>query len=138
MIGAALYWAEGSKQKEHHVATAVIFSNSDPQMILFFYNWLVKICKIEPQDIYFELYIHENAEVEVNKVFWAKILNLSTEAFSRVRLKKNKGRNFRKNTGNDYHGVLRIVVRRSANMNRKIMGWVFGVCQQFQNYSGVV
>ena len=46
VFGAALYWAEGSKQKEHIVSVGVIFTNSDPGMVYFFYHWLIKICHI--------------------------------------------------------------------------------------------
>src|SRR3989338_6632524 len=36
LIGAALYWAEGSKQKSHAVSTGILFTNSDPQMLILF------------------------------------------------------------------------------------------------------
>lgn len=138
MVGAALYWAEGSKQKEHNVAAAVIFSNSDSEMIKFFYNWLIKICLIKPEDIYFELYIHENADIERSKKFWAESLKLDIGCFGKVRLKRNISSSFRKNKGLGYNGVLRVVVKRSANFNRKISGWVYGLREQFYKYSGVV
>lgn len=138
LVGAALYWAEGSKEKEHNVASPVIFSNSDGEMISFFYNWLIKICNIHPGEIYFELYIHENANINLAKKHWAKVLNRDETDFERVRLKKNKSVSYRKNRGENYYGVLRVVVRKSSILNRKIMGWVVGMCQQFTNYSGVV
>src|SRR3990167_1070594 len=50
LIGAALYWAEGSKQKEHNVSEQVMFSNSDPLMISVFLRWLVNICRISKQE----------------------------------------------------------------------------------------
>src|SRR3972149_11 len=40
LIGTILYWAEGSKQKEHNPSKEVIFTNSDPKMIRIYLRWL--------------------------------------------------------------------------------------------------
>ncbi len=141
MAGAALYWAEGTKQKEHNISQGVIFSNSDPAMIKFMYKWLVEICEIPPNKIYFEIYIHEHSDTELSRVFWSKIINVESIYLDKIRLKKDKGNSYRKNTGATYHGLLRIGVRKSTNLNRKIMGWVEGLSQAFLKdkiYSGVV
>lgn len=131
MLGAALYWAEGAKQKEYNVATGTIFSNSDPLMIKFFYQWLLKICKVVREDIYFEIYIHQGCDVVKIKEFWSYFLKINIDNFDKIRYKPNKFKNYRRNIGEDYYGVVRIVVRKSANLNRKIMGWVSGACDQF-------
>jgi hypothetical protein len=59
LIGAALYWAEGSKQKPHHVSASVIFSNSDPHAALVVIQWLRCCCGVTDDRMTFELYIHE-------------------------------------------------------------------------------
>lgn len=140
MVGAALYWAEGAKQKEHNVSSPVIFSNSDPLMVKFFYKWLIEICRIEPGDIYFEIYTHEHCDPDRAKIFWSKILNKDISDFGLVRFKKDKGNPCRKNRGESYYGLLRVRVKRSTNLNRKIMGWVEGLSENFfqQRNSGVV
>src|SRR3989338_3599097 len=46
LIGIALYWAEGSKEKEYNRGSRIIFSNSDPYMIKLFLKWLIEIVKI--------------------------------------------------------------------------------------------
>jgi hypothetical protein len=138
LAGAALYWAEGNKQKEHSVSSPVIFSNSDGEMIKFFYKWLTDICKIQPCDIYFEIYIHENCDPKAAKIFWSKTLNLDLKNFEKIRFKKDKGNSYRKNKGSSYNGLLRVRVRKSTNLNRQIMGWVSGMSKQFTNYSEVV
>lgn len=135
MVGAALYWAEGSKQKEHSVSSPVIFSNSDAVMIKFFYKWLVEVCKIQANRIYFEIYTHENCNPEAAKIFWSKTLNLDLDNFEKIRFKKDKGNSYRKNKGENYHGLLRIRVRNSTNLNRQIMGWVEGLSRAFLNYN---
>ncbi|HEB01447.1 MAG TPA: hypothetical protein ENI16_00425, partial [Candidatus Portnoybacteria bacterium] len=51
LIGTALYWAEGTKQKETNISEQVSFSNSDPKMIALFLKWLYNIYHLTPNDI---------------------------------------------------------------------------------------
>ena len=43
--------------------------------------------------------------------------------FRRPTLKRHNPTTIRKNTGDDYHGCLRVEVRRSADLYRQIEGW---------------
>src|SRR3989338_4221 len=47
LIGIALYWDEGSKEKEWRPGSSAQFINSDPLMIRFFISWLLNICKVK-------------------------------------------------------------------------------------------
>lgn len=125
LIGTALYWAEGSKQKENQVSQRVCFSNSDPFMVLLFLHWLKNTCKINSHDLIFELFIHESAHIERAKTIWAKLLKIRKSNL-RVYLKKHQITK-RKNTGKDYIGLVRISVRQSTDLNRKISGWIEGI-----------
>ncbi len=129
LIGTALYWAEGSKEKEHSVSQGVIFSNSDPLMIKLFIKWLKEILSVKEEEIVPEIYIHENSinNITAVKKYWSGITNIPISEFNRVYFKKNKLSTKRKNIGKNYYGLLRIRVRRSTNMNRKISGWIEGV-----------
>lgn len=129
LIGTALYWAEGSKEKEHSVSQGVIFSNSDPLMIKLFIKWLKEILNVKEEEIVPEIYIHENSinNIVAVKKYWSGITNIPISEFNRVYFKKNKLSTKRKNIGKNYYGLLRIRVRRSTNMNRKISGWIEGV-----------
>ena len=126
-LGVALYWAEGSKQKEHLVSHSVQLGNSDSRLIKLFLKWLLEICKISLENIDFEIYIHETANIKEAKKYWARILNLPEKRFKKVRLKKHKIKTKRKNVGKSYHGLLRIRVKKSTNLNRKIAGWIEGI-----------
>ncbi len=125
LIATALYWAEGSKEKEG-LNSRVIFSNSDPQMIKLFIKWLVEGLKINPTEIHFEIYIHRIYESRILEIknFWSKSTNFNISKFSKVYYKQHNIKTIRKNVGNMYNGVLRVVVCRSSNLNRKIAGWV--------------
>lgn len=132
IIGAILYWAEGSKQTKNEPSRELIFTNSDPKMIKIYLLWLKKCLLIKPEDIKFEIYIHETYNKNSNELssYWSEVTNFPIDKFGKVYLKKNKVNSFRKNRGEEYKGVLRISVRKSTDINRKVMGWVKGICLQ--------
>lgn len=131
LLGIALYWAEGSKQKEHNVAQVVKFSNSDPRMIKFFLKWLERVCKITSQEIVFRIALHKHAVGRLNEVqrYWADVTGFPVDNFKKFDWKKNKINTKRRNVGQGYFGLLNIYVRRSTNLNRKIDGWIEGICK---------
>jgi hypothetical protein len=132
-IGIILYWAEGSKQKEHAPSKGVIFSNSDPLMIKLFLRWLKESVKIKKEQIVFEIYIHTTYQKTLPELssYWSKITGFPIEKFQKVYFKKNKVHSYRKNKGPNYNGVLRISVKKSTDLNRQITGWIQGICKQF-------
>lgn len=129
LLGTMLYWGEGTKQKPHNISQGVSFNNSDPLMIGLFLRWLEDALKIDKEQIAFELYIHQSSKDRVPLVieYWRKIVK-NTKDHIPTYFKKDKIRTLRKNIGENYYGVLRIKVRRSTDLNRKIAGWVQGVC----------
>jgi hypothetical protein len=130
LVGAALYWAEGSKEKEGRYGVGVIFANSDPSMVLFFLRWLETIVGVAAERIDFELYVHEAARFRLHEIrdFWVKALRVKAEKLQTVYFKRGQVLTNRKNTGKEYYGLVRIRVRRSTDLNRRIMGWVDGIC----------
>ncbi|TSC64417.1 MAG: hypothetical protein G01um101491_286 [Parcubacteria group bacterium Gr01-1014_91] len=128
LIGIVLYWAEGSKQYDHSPSTGVTFNNSDSRMIRVFLTWLEQM-KIQSSEIYFELYVHETRKSEVFafRQWWAHELHISMHRLSKVYFKKGNPKTKRKNTSDLYHGLIRIKVRSSTLLNRKISGWVHGI-----------
>lgn len=129
LIGIALYWAEGAKQKEHNISQKVAFSNGDPLMVKLFLKWLKEIVKIPDSDIFFEIYTHEYFRNTISETieYWSKITNVPEYKFDRIYYKRNKINTKRKNTGNGYYGLLRICVKKSTDLNRKITGWINGI-----------
>jgi transcriptional regulator with XRE-family HTH domain len=131
LIGIVLYWAEGAKEKEYRRGELVSFSNSDPNIILLFIKWLKEICLVSPSNLIYELYIHETANWRKTQKYWAKILSIPINQI-RVYFKKHKINSKRKNIGKNYHGLMRIKVKRSINLNRKISGWIEKICELLQ------
>ena len=70
------------------------------------------------------VYIHENADTEAAQQYWLDITDTQPGQFRRPVLKRHNPKTVRKNVGEDYHGCLRIDVLRSAELYRRIGGWV--------------
>lgn len=130
LIGTILYWGEGTKEKKGGRASKISFSNMDLEMHKLFLTWLKQYLKIPEADIRYDLYIHEKADIEKAEDFWIK--NLSIKIRFPVYLKKHNPKTKRKNTGENYNGVLRIWVIKSSDLNRKIAGWIEGVIEYFK------
>ena len=128
LLGVALYWAEGTKQKPHNVAQRVAFANSDPRMACLFMKWLRDVCLIPVRQLTFEIFIHESADCEAARRFWASTLQLPSERFI-LRLKRHRLSPHRRNIGAAYVGLVRMTVARSAALNRRIAGWIEGIVQ---------
>jgi len=96
-------------------------------MIKVYLKWLKEICNIRPSDIDYRLYIHENANDEKAKNFWSRLIGISKVKFKKTVYKKHKVKTNRK-IHYDYNGLLSITVKRSTNFNRKITGWIDGIC----------
>jgi hypothetical protein len=75
----------------------------------------------------FRVYVHEDADVEAAQRFWLDVTGAQPDQFRKPVLKRHNPKTVRKNTGNDYHGCLRINVRRSALLYRTIEGWAAAV-----------
>lgn len=133
LIGIALYWAEGSKERDTSIGGSVRFNNSDPRMIKLFLKWLRDIIKINEEDIKYDIYIHENSKNRIEDVikFWANITDTSVDKFKYIYFKKNKIKTNRKNIGDKYFGLMRVTVRKSSSLNRMISGWIEGICKSY-------
>ena len=128
LIGISLYWAEGAKEKNGK-SSGIIFSNSDLGMILIFIKWLESVFKIKKSELVYELYIHETANIKNSQNYWSKNLLIPINSI-RTYLKKSQINTIRKNSNDDYYGLIRIRVKRSTNLNRMIDGWVNGICKK--------
>ncbi|TSC83294.1 MAG: hypothetical protein G01um101419_48 [Parcubacteria group bacterium Gr01-1014_19] len=133
LAGVMLYWAEGSKEKKHNIGQPLCFNNSDPRMIKFFVKWLIEIIEVDPNDIKFSIYIHKDADAKKALSFWSKTLSCDKSTIP-VYFKKPKHKTNRRNTGEGYNGLLRVGVRKSSTLNRRVAAWISHIC----NYCGIV
>ena len=122
IAGAVAYWCEGTKSKPYRRSDAVDFINSDPMMIKFFLRFL-ETAGVSKDRLVFRVSIHETADLPAAQRFWQKHCRLSAGQFHRPTIKRHKPKTARLNTGTDYHGCLRVEVRRSIGLYRQIEGW---------------
>lgn len=123
IAGAISYWCEGTKSKPHVLRERILFINSDPGLIRFFLRFLVT-AGVESAQLRFRVYIHETADVAAAERFWADITCADPASFYKAVLKQHNPRTVRSNVEAQYHGCLRIDVLQSADLYRKIEGWV--------------
>jgi hypothetical protein len=137
LMGIMLHWAEGTKPKEHSPSMGIEFGNSDYRMVWLYIKWLIDILGVVKSDIILRLYIHESSrdrEEEV-LVFWSKVTGISRKKFYRTYFKKHNPKTVRKNIGKNYRGTLSIKVRKSTDLNRKIIAWTEAI---YENYCRIV
>jgi DNA-binding CsgD family transcriptional regulator len=123
IAGAIAYWCEGSKSKLHQRRERVTFINSDPGLIKFFLRFLGE-AGVESTRLRFRVHIHETADVAAAEKFWLGVTEADPAQFHRTTLKRHNPRTVRKNVGAGYHGCLIVDVRQSAELYRRIEGWV--------------
>ncbi|HEX4104278.1 MAG TPA: helix-turn-helix domain-containing protein [Candidatus Paceibacterota bacterium] len=131
LIGTALYWAEGSKEKDYAPGCGVQFSNTDPAMIRLFIYWLKKVFNKDLEDLIIDIYIHDlyrSRTLEIKR-FWCAALKCEPENITHVYYKKGNPKTLRKNIGVSYHGTIRLKVRASSLLNRRIVGWTQGMIE---------
>jgi hypothetical protein len=122
IAGAIAYWCEGSKNKPHRKANRVTFINSDPRLVAFFLRFL-DVAGVARDDLVFRVYIHENADAEAAQRFWLAVTGTQPDQFRSPVLKHHNPKTIRTNVGEDYHGCLKVDVRRGATLYRRIEGW---------------
>lgn len=122
--GLGIYLGEGAKDPD----TEISLSNSDPKIILFMLNWFCRFCSATRDQFVCHVminYLHENRVHEVES-FWSEITQLPLSQFTKTTLLKVKNKkvyeNFKK-----HFGTIRIKVRRSRRMQRRILGWFKGL-----------
>lgn len=81
LIGAALYWAEGTTRERTYGYQIVSFSNSDSTMVRLFMRYIREILKVPEEKIYAGIHLHPNIEKEKAQLFWSKITRIRKNHF---------------------------------------------------------
>ena len=121
IAGVALYAGDGSKGDN-----GFGFSNSSPNLIKFMIDWVREFYKIPESRIKGSLWIHEGLNETRARKFWAKVMRVPLNQFTKTYLAKNKpeSRKIRKNI--HQYGVLGIKICDS-DLQREIVGLMAGV-----------
>ena len=124
VIGAALYWAEGFKNKYEY---RLGFCNSDPKMIVSYLKFLTNSLGVNRDDLAARLSLNFNYEAETKKIetYWSKITGIPLSQFTkpfyqRVVWKKEYA-------DRSYKGVLRIHVNNRSELLAYMKGLIEGI-----------
>jgi len=129
LIGVALYWGEGFK-KDHQVGLA----NSDIKVAKFFMYWLLRCFSLTSSQLIFRVTVNASYKERIREIeeYWAQELNVSISDFSKPFFQNTTWKKEYENK-EDYHGVVRIKVRKSMDFLRKIHGYIEGLARHTTN-----
>jgi hypothetical protein len=138
VVGLALYWAEGTKDKPWNRNGRVVIINSDPTVLRVFLAWLDLVGVTSDRRSY-RLSIHESADVAASERWWSETLQIPITSFRRATLKRHNPVATRHNVVEGYHGCLTVSVGRSRALYDAIDGWWRGVAAgvSIQEYDAV-
>lgn len=131
LMGIMLYWAEGAKIREGNISQQVMFGNSDPRMCKLFLRWLRESLMVKETDIYFSVYVNSIfiGKEEGILSFWCKEMGVSPDRFTKLYFTRTRfSLDNKRKERLDYHGLLRIRVKKSLDLNRRIEAWTALIC----------
>jgi transcriptional regulator with XRE-family HTH domain len=123
LIGVALYWAEGFK-KDSQAGLA----SMDPDMINLFIGWLKECFGYTLDNISARVTVNISHKHRIKEIenYWSEVTGIPVEKFQKPFYQKFVWKKVYENQ-NEYHGVLRIKVRKSTDFLRKITGYIQGL-----------
>lgn len=134
LLGIALYWAEGAKDKPYARREAVTFCNSDPTMIQAFLGWL-SYMNVPAQRLRFRLQIHKTADVPAAMTYWSMVVGQPLSSFTATTLKRHNPKTNRRRQDGSYQGCLTVHVLQSADLYRQIEGAWTGLANAARRWS---
>lgn len=123
---AVSYWCEGAKRKAWSRQQSVQWMNSDPALVTLFLEGL-HLLGVEPGRLSMHVHIHENADEEAARRWWASHTGVPLGQFRRSTIKRHNPKTRRRNVGDSYRGCLCITVLRSRQLYDVLDGLVRGL-----------
>ncbi|MEK7147741.1 MAG: hypothetical protein AAB758_00415 [Patescibacteria group bacterium] len=119
MIGIGLYWGEGYKYENSELG----FTNSNPDMISFYIKWLT-LFNVDKSNLIFRITINEvfKSHEKIVKKFWINKLKVRKSQFSATTFIKTGLKKADVSNLKNYHGILRVKVKKGRRLRDKIMG----------------
>ncbi len=77
LVGAALYWGEGSKKSKG----AAGLSNSDPEVIAIMMRFFSEICDVKPEKFRGHVHTFSHLNAEKAEQYWSKVSGISVQQF---------------------------------------------------------
>lgn len=116
MAGLFLYWGEGSKTQN----SLLSISNTDPSIVIFFINWLVKALKIPRKKIKIQIQLYQDMDVKEKMNFWSKTLKIPLSQFTKPYIKKTSSKRIN-HKGDFGHGTCSARVGNAMALEKILM-----------------
>ena len=118
-VGLGLYWGEGYKRGNREFG----FTNSDPDMIIFYIKWLQYVFKITEADLILRVSINSQHKNRIKDVesFWSNITRVPLSQFTKSSLIKTSSKKQFSNF-NEHFGTLRVKVRLGSDYREQVLG----------------
>src|SRR3989338_4501217 len=129
MLGIALYWAEGSKTRGQ-----TILCNTDPNILRAFLHFVQYVHSRYSPEIQCRIQLNISHKERYQQIlaYWMSELSLKENQFAKPTFIQVKHKKIYPHP-EKYYGVVRIVVRKSTNLNYKINGYINVVKYTVQN-----
>lgn len=120
LVGTALYWGEGFKKD-----SLVGLANTSPYIIKLYIRWLKQCFHIKQEDLIVRVTINYERVIETERIekYWSQQLEIPRSQFSKCYYQKTKLKKIYSDASG-YKGVIRIKVRKSISLLRKIEGYI--------------
>ncbi len=129
IAGVALYWAEGFKHKDE---SRLGFATMDSKMAMFYIRWLEECLGVNRSKLVFRvtanLYFVD--KIRSMEEYWQKSLGVNRDQFTRPFYQRSKQKRDYRDRQGEYHGVIRIHVRESKNLLRRMRGWMASLAME--------
>lgn len=122
LIGAALYWGEGSKAA---TASVVEFVNSDPTMIAVMMRWFRLCCHVPEHKLRARIQLHDATQRDRVEQFWSHLTGIPTSQFTYPIFKVASSSQGKRGNCLPY-GTLHVRIA-DVNLLAQIRGWIHGL-----------
>lgn len=122
LIGAALYWGEGTKAPGNSIVEII---NADPKMIVVLMRWFRECCEVTEQKFHARVQLHAREQQAVAEAFWSQLTGIPLTQFTAPLWKTS--RTSQRKRGNCLpYGTLQIRIADVSLLTR-IHGWIEGL-----------
>jgi hypothetical protein len=109
-----IYWGEGDKATRGQVRV----SNSDPEMIKIFLNFLYKVCGTSSPRIWINLLVYPDNDVKKVEKFWRDFLKVDSDCFQKTTILQG-----REKTKRLEYGICSVGIS-SRYLKEKMLVWL--------------
>jgi transcriptional regulator with XRE-family HTH domain len=131
MVGLGLHLGEGTKG-----GSRVRFTNSNPAIVNLFQLWVRRVFHVSRGEICCRVMINEIHRHRIEKVQqeWSMILRIPLSQFQKPVFIKAKNKKIYENA-NVYLGTMAVTIRKSSDLQYRILGLMQGLVYKLGGYS---